>query len=327
MRKFSFGQLLTSYRTRLGWTQSEVVDPADPLALEVSLRTYQKWENGESIPSNRWLPYIANLFQLNDAEADALYRAAGAVAPKIQNLLFPQNPFFTGRQTYLELLARHFKETGSVAITQPMSISGLGGIGKTQLALEYAHRCYPNVYRSVLWVNAADKATLEASYLSLANLLQLPEKNEREVDRTIQAVKSWLEGHTGWLLILDNADDLRIARSFLPTTSRGHILLTTRSQIVGNIATKIEIEGMDPEEGFLFLLRRSGVLKDGTEPDTVASDILNAARQLVALLGGHPLALDQAGAYIEETGTSFDDYLQLYADQRLMLLNERGLLG
>ena len=327
MRDFSFENLLTSYRNRLGLTQQEVANPDDAGALQVSLRTYQGWENGERIPSNKWLHRMASFFQLTEAEADTLYRAAGQVAPEIHNLPFPRNPFFTGRETYLEGLNQHLKEQGSVAITQPISISGLGGIGKTQLALEYAHRCHPKLYRTVLWVNAANKATLEASYLSLASLLQLPEKDEHEADRIVQAVKTWLERHTSWLLILDNADDLPLARSFLPIKSRGHILLTTRSQILGNIAARIEIEALEPEEGLRFLLQRSGALKLGAAPDDITSDICSAAARLVKLLGGHPLALDQAGAYIEEMGVSFDNYLQTYLNQRHILLNERGLLG
>jgi hypothetical protein len=105
------------------------------------------------------------------------------------------------------------------------------------------------------------------------------------------------------------------------------MLLTTRSQIVGNVAARIEVEAMEPEEGLLFLLKRSGMLKDGSKSDTLPSDIQSTSSQLVELLRGHPLALDQAGAYIEETGDSFATYLQLYSDQRLILLNERGSLG
>src|SRR5258706_8622871 len=258
MRDFSVGNLITSYRTRLGLKQDEVANPDDPKLLSISLRTYQGWENGERMPSNQWLYRIASFFHLTEAEADELYRTAAQVAPKIQNLPFPRNPFFTGRETYLQMLDQRIKENGGVALTQPISISGLGGIGKTQLALEYAHRCYPSVYRTILWVNAADKATLEAGYLSLADLLQLPEKNEREVDRIVRAVKTWLERHTNWLLILDSADDLQLIRSYLPTKPRGHMLLTTRSQIVGNIAARIEVEAMESEEGLLFLLKRSG---------------------------------------------------------------------
>lgn len=326
MRDFTVGNLIKSYRTRLGLKQEEVANPDTPELLPVALRTYQGWENGERIPSNKWLYRVASFFRLTDAEADELYRAAAQVAPEIHNLPFQRNPLFTGRERYLELLEQHFKENRSVAITQPLSISGLGGIGKTELALEYAHR-YSKLYRTVLWVNATDRATLETSYLSLADLLQLPEKNERETDRIVQAVKTWLEGHTGWLLILDNADDLPLVRSFFPAKPRGHILLTTRSQIVGSKMVRIEIEVMEPEEGLIFLLRRTGMLKDGSAPDIIASDIYNAARQLVDLLGNHPLALDQAGAYIEETEVSFAEYLRIYADQRLILLSRRGWSG
>jgi tetratricopeptide (TPR) repeat protein/transcriptional regulator with XRE-family HTH domain len=255
--------------------------------------------------------------------------------PVLQNLPFPPNPFFTGRQTELLLIAQLFEQSARIAISQPISVSGLGGIGKTQLALEYAHRCHPHIYRCVFWVNASDKASLEASYLALAHLLKLPEEKEREVDRIVQAVKIWLEKHPRWLLILDNADDLELARSILPTKPRGHILLTTRSQIVGNIATLIQVETLSPEEGLLFLLRRCGVLPIGTEVDGIVADIRHAAGDLVELLSGHPLALDQAGAYIEETSdpdgctssTVFTAYRQLYQEQRRLLLKRRGALG
>jgi len=104
-------------------------------------------------------------------------------------------------------------------------------------------------------------------------------------------------------------------------------LLTTRSQMVGDVAGEIiEIDKMEPAEGLLFLLRRTrryGRLPDKTALDTVASDIRNAASQIVELLDGHPLALDQAGAFIEDGG-SFTDYIDRYHEKRLELLSERG---
>jgi tetratricopeptide (TPR) repeat protein len=306
--------------------------------------TIYKWIRGQGKISRRFLLKLKQRWDLSEQEFNTLrslngaeiifeeqanepFRAASQLAHGLHNLPFPPNPFFTGRKKYLELLDQYFKEGGSVVITQPISISGLGGVGKTQLALAYAHSCYFKVYRTILWVNAANRATLEDSYLSLAYLLELLEKDEHEVGHIVRAVKTWLEEHTDWLLIFDNADDLQLARFFLPTTPRGHILLTTRSQIVGNIAVQIEVEAMEPSEGLIFLLRRSGVLKAETELETIAPDIRNAARQLVETLVGHPLALDQAGSYIEETRISFATYIRLYTDQRLILLNERGLLG
>lgn len=86
------------------------------------------------------------------------------------------------------------------------------------------------------------------------------------------------------------------------------------------------LEAMEPEEGLRFLLRRSGLLKPGTEMEALALTTRKAAAQLVELLGGHPLALDQAGAYIQETGTSFDAYLRLHHEQHHLLLEKRGLL-
>ncbi|TMC19492.1 MAG: helix-turn-helix domain-containing protein, partial [Chloroflexi bacterium] len=255
--------------------------------------------------------------------------------PIIQNLPFLPNPFFTGRESELLLISELFLKNDRIAISQPLSISGLGGIGKTQLALEYAHRSYPSIYRCVFWVNATDKATLEASYLTLAYLLKLPEEKDREVDCIVQAVKLWLEQYYHWLLILDNADDLELARSFLPTKPRGHILLTTRSQIVGPLATLIQVEALSPEVGLLFLLRRSGVLPPGAEPESIEACTRHAAGEVVEMLSGHLLALDQAGAYIEETrdpefcATSvvFTAYRQIYQQQSHLLLKRRGALG
>ncbi len=323
MRDFAIGNLIKSYRVRADFTQEEVAR-----LLGIATRTYQTWEAKEpTIPPNTMLRRLADLFRLTDSEADELYRVAAQVAPEIHNLPFQPNDFFTGRRSYLEQLEQYLNKTGSVAITQPVSINGLGGIGKTELVLEYAHRHYPKVYRTVLWTNAASKTTPEASYLSLAQLLNLPEKDEHEIDRVVQAVKIWLEEHRNWLLILDNADDLPLARTFLPATPRGHVLLTTRSQVVGDIATPLVIEAMEQEEGVYFLLRRSGVLKRQDELETAVSRIRETATQLVKLLDGHPLAIDQAGAYIEATSSSFNDYIKIYHEKRRMLLNEREFPG
>src|SRR5579883_206831 len=324
MSDFSFEDLLISYRTRTHLTQSQVAGK-----LGVGLRTYQGWEYGEKhkpLPQPM-LQRIVNLFELSETEADQFYRSAAQIAPEFQNLPFPRNPFFTGRETYLEQLNNNLKENGAVAIAQPIGVSGLGGVGKTQIALEYAHRYYPKRFRTILWVNAASKATLEESYLTLARLLELSQQNEREANLIVQAVKSWLEGHTKWLLILDNADDMQLVRAFLPVRPRGHILLTTRSQIMGNIAAPMILEAMEPEEGLRFLLKRSGAISLETEIANLDSTILKAADQLVDLLGRHPLALDQAGAYIQEAETSFEAYIQLYDKQRRFLLEKRGALG
>jgi len=324
--KIEFRSLLRALRIRKGptWKQPVMAD-----ALGFSHRLYVAWENGESVPSVKKLRRIADYFKLDKEDEEELYRAAAQAPPRIHNLPFSQNPFFTGREMHLEQLGKHLQETGTVEITQSVSISGLGGIGKTQLALEYAYSHYPKVYLTVLWVNASDGAMIQASYDSIASLLELQESDERELDKRVQAVKRWLETHTNWLLIMDNADDLQLARSFLPVKPLGNVVFTTRSQIVrdSNIAIQIKVEEMTSEEGLFFLLRRSGMIQDETTLDAVGSKVREAAQQLVELLGRHPLALDQAGAYIEETGVSVADYIQLYQEENSFLLDKGGPPG
>ena len=321
--RIDFRSLLKALRIRKGptWKQPVMAD-----ALGFSHRLYVAWETGESIPSGKKLRRIADYFKLNKEEEEELYRAAAQAPPRIHNLPFLKNPFFTGRKTHLEQLGKLLQETGTVEITQAVSISGLGGIGKTQLALEYAHRNYPKVYLTVLWVNAADSTTLQESYDSVAHTLELPESNENDPMVRIQAVKRWLEEHTSWLLVMDNADDLQLAHSFLPVKPLGHSILTTRSQIVrdSNIAAQIIVGIMEPEEGATMLLRRSGLLLPSDEFSSVTGPIRAIALQLVELLGAHPLALNQAGAYIEATGMKLDDYVELYKRERGALLDLRG---
>ena len=130
-----------------------------------------------------------------------------------------------------------------------------------------------------------------------------------------------------------NADDLSIVRPFLPSKPPGHIVLTTRWQSDDKFAKPLAIEAMKPEEGLRFLLRRTGRLQKKDEPDkeaeldAVAEDIRKSALQLAEILGGHPLALEQAGAYVKESHTSFADYLELYEKHRLILLDQHGALG
>src|SRR5260370_562508 len=93
------------------------------------------------------------------------------------------------------------RRQGGGALSQPKAISGLGGIGKKQLAIEYAYR-YRGEYQAVLWVRAETTEALNASYSELAALLGLPEKEVQEQEVVVQAVKGWLRQTNGWLLIL-----------------------------------------------------------------------------------------------------------------------------
>ncbi|MBV9226698.1 MAG: hypothetical protein JOY85_21900, partial [Acidobacteriaceae bacterium] len=200
-----------------------------------------------------------------------------------------RNSHFTGRESLLEQIQQALKQRGRAAL------SGLGGVGKTQTAVEYAHR-HHDEYTHILWASAASEEALVSSYVAIAELLNLPEHTGKDQTRAVEAVRHWLSGKPGWLLILDNADDIAMARAFLPQ-NHGHVILTTRAHATGSVARLIEVKEMESGEGALLLLRRAGIMAEdaplsaASEPDRIAAQKISEN-----LLDGLPLALDQAGA-------------------------------
>jgi NB-ARC domain len=236
----------------------------------------------------------------------------------------PRNPYFTGREELLTHLHETLTKNQQAALTQSVAISGLGGIGKTQTATEYAYR-YRNNYQHIFWVKAETRQELLGDLASIAHSLDLAEPQEQNQTAAVQAILRWLETHSTWLLILDNADDLKMVSQYLPRSSTEHILLTTRADAPGKLARKVEVNTMPTQEGILFLLRRAGlIVQDAPTPDAVPVAEQTAAADLVHELDGLPLALDQAGAYIEETRCGVSGYLPLYRKHRTKLLSRRG---
>ena len=124
-----------------------------------------------------------------------------------------------------------------MGISQPQAVSGLGGVGKTQLALEYAYRYYQD-FEAVLWTRAdTQEALISGFVVFIAALLELPLQEERDQLKIVQAVRHWLTIHTGWLLLLDNADNLALVQDFLPPAAEGRSSLTTRAASMGRLDT------------------------------------------------------------------------------------------
>ena len=264
---------------------------------------------------------------------------------------YRRNPFFTGRNEILATLHQQLHDDQSAAISQTQAISGLGGIGKTQTAVEYAYR-YRDNYRYVFWAQADTELELTGSYVEIARLMDLPLKDAENQDKTVQSVRRWLANEDGWLLIFDNADSPQIVQPFLPREWRGHVLVTSRAQDFQDlgIVQPMEIETLSSEEAVAFLLLRTGnssigapdlrsvqsiePLKEdpfetsnllgiiGRFPDGTPSIELEAAAKLAAELGCLPLALEQAAAYIVTNKVSFQDYLKGYRKQRLKRLEK-----
>src|SRR5258708_34613539 len=125
----------------------------------------------------------------------------------------------------------------------PQGISGLGGIGKTQTALEYAYR-YGGEYDAVCWVRADSTIALVSSFTELAHLLNLSEQDERDQNVIVRAVLRWFQLHEKWLLIFDNIEDFLVAEPFLPKAGQGHIVFTTRARALAGIAQFLEVRKM-----------------------------------------------------------------------------------
>src|SRR5436305_1335835 len=235
---------------------------------------------------------------------------------------YRQNRFFLGREKIMEEISSSFFSHKGVN-TPIVALSGLGGIGKTQTALEYAYRS-SDLYQAIFWINAFSQETLIADMVALADRLGMPVTKGREAQTALSLVKRWLSDHAGWLLILDAVADPSLARDVFPLRSSGHILLTTQGSVSRAIASPIDVEKLSEQDALTLLLRRSGLLSEDHSLSDVAPDEIQEAQRICLELDGVPLALDQAGAYIEETGCGLAEYYQRYQRQRLLLLSARG---
>ena len=298
-------------------------------ALGTSARSISRWEQGQAIPQGYARLQLCRLFGLRPEELFG--ESETWTPPELPwTVPFPRNPCFTGREEILRVLHDRLTASQPVALTQASALSGLGGVGKTQVAIEYAYR-YAAEYQAIFWLGAETSESLMAGLQQIANQLQLPERQATEQPQMVAAVQQWLAAHARWLLIVDNLEDLAMLQTVLPVGQRGSLLLTTRRQALGLLAEPLELPPMSSEEGVSLVLRRARRLHVPTpdapplpEVSPDASNVL-AATELVALLDGLPLALDQAGAYIEETGCSVGDYLQRYREQRHHVLARRGI--
>ena len=241
----------------------------------------------------------------------------GAPFPEVWNVPRRHIVYYTGRDNLLQQLFQRFSVKSAAGASIPQALVGLGGIGKTQTAAEYAYR-YRGAYQAVLWVRAQTKESLAEDFKACALLLNLHAQ-----ESLIETIQQWFRYQTDWLLILDNADDFDLIAPFLPQAPRGHILLTTRTRALSNVAQPLVLGPLEPEDGALCILRRAGVVAWNGQLSDASPPSANAARALAQLMNGLPLALEQAGAYIDETGSSTSRYLALYQQYRSVLQDVR----
>ncbi|MGH3696189.1 MAG: FxSxx-COOH system tetratricopeptide repeat protein [Pseudonocardiaceae bacterium] len=216
----------------------------------------------------------------------------------------PRNPGFVGRDGTLA----HLRErlcSGGTAVVQ--ALHGMGGVGKTQVVIEYAHR-YATDYDVVWWVNAEQSALLGEQYAALAAELGLVPARA-DTASAVGALRGHLRSHRRWLLLLDNADSPAELRSWLPA-GEGHTVITSCNPAWGELAGRVEIGVLPrPESVELIHVAWSGAT-------TVE------AGRLAEALGDLPLALVQASRLLAETGLSVDYYLDLLETRAEELLDQ-----
>jgi tetratricopeptide (TPR) repeat protein len=185
---------------------------------------------------------------------------------------------------------------------------GMGGQGKTSLAIEYCRRSVKDKrYRTILWIDASSPLALERSFSTCADRISSETRKLDDLASTVQFVKDALEGHD-WLIVFDNYDhpeDFDDFSNFHPDHGNGAVLITSRHADAAILGTGLQLEGMKEDEGIELLLRRTKFNKG-------ERDVRTAATQILQRLGNLPLAIDQAGAYMAARSLSPLAFLQQY---------------
>ncbi|MFI6453285.1 FxSxx-COOH system tetratricopeptide repeat protein [Streptosporangium amethystogenes] len=216
----------------------------------------------------------------------------------------PRNPEFTGRQAVITDMRRRLRSGGSAVV---QVLRGWGGIGKTQIAIEYAHR-FSDGYQIVWWIDAEDPVLIGKQLAELAEQLRLVDHGA-DTASAVALLKAHLRGRDGWLLLFDNAEDPALIRKWLPG-GPGHVVITSRTGGWEHLAATIHINVMKRPES-VDLLRSHGPGLDLREADELAN-----------ALGDLPLALVQASVFLAETVTDLHDYLRLLRSRPREVLSE-----
>jgi Tetratricopeptide repeat/NB-ARC domain len=212
-----------------------------------------------------------------------------------------RNKIFTGRTELLGDLDRLTTDGATVLLTS--ALHGMGGIGKTQAALEYIYRRLDR-YDIVWWIQAAQPAQIRASLVQLAQQLGLP--GSAEASTAVPAVLESLrlgQPYRRWILVFDAAESPAVVREYLPANGPGEVLITSRNPNWHGIAQPLEVKLFSGKES-VELMRRRGLNADDAD-----------AGQLAEKLGDLPLAIEQAAAWLAQSAMPVEEYVRLFEEK------------
>jgi len=220
----------------------------------------------------------------------------------------PRNPHFTGRDGMLAELRRRLQAGEDTLVVQ--ALYGLGGVGKSQLAIEYAHR-FAADYQLVWWIDAEQPVLIGDQLAALTARLGLPLGPTVAV--TVDRLLAELRGRDRWLLVFDNAERPADVADYRPS-GPGHVLITSRAPNWGVLGGRIEVDVLARAETVALLRARIPMTEE-------------LADKLAAELGDLPLAAAQAAGYLEQTGLPPEDYLRRFRTRRATLLARGDVVG
>ncbi|KAM5367170.1 hypothetical protein ACJZ2D_010160 [Fusarium nematophilum] len=249
-------------------------------------------------------PLAASL--LRDLGKLEVPRAQDSIFP-LSTIPFPRNELFYGRETELAEIRNHLNNAPSGNELRSFALHGLGGVGKTQIALAYAYEQMDAGTEAILWLDCESERSVARSFNVAALLLSLPDTSyEGTWEEDQRLVLDWLHRTSRtWLCVLDNVGDYSRARGISPTApSSGQVLITCRNDILSATGV-ISIKPFDRDQGCQFILRHVGQLPYSHEE-------VQAARQLADRLYGLPFALVSMAAHIRQRKLSISSFLKFY---------------
>ncbi|MFJ2746258.1 FxSxx-COOH system tetratricopeptide repeat protein [Streptomyces sp. NPDC087440] len=220
-----------------------------------------------------------------------------------------RNRNFTGREDLLARLSQRLTTGGTSGVTAvlPEALHGMGGVGKSQIAIEYVYRNSRN-YQLVWWVPSEQTSLIVQSLIELGEQMGLRVGTERSaVPAVLEALRVGAP-YANWLLVFDNAEDPHEVRKFFPNDGPGRVMVTSRNSQWSSLASSLEVDVFAREESVALIRRRSQQIPD------------EAADRLAESLGDLPLAVEQAAVWLAETGMPVNQYLDLFETKYAELL-------